>query len=271
MTETEMQSRLINIDKVLATKFPKKKFSPLIIKLINNILHVDELNDIIKHTDKDGYEFCEQTLKYLDIKIEIEGLENIPSDGTLYTFSSNHPLGAVDGITLCALIGRNYGEVKMLVNDFLLFLKPLAPLGVPVNKVGAQSRNLSAAVNNAFESNDQIFIFPAGICSRKIDGKVQDLPWNKTFITKSTKNNRKIVPVHFVGENSKKFYRIANICKALKIKFNIAMLFLPAELLKARGKTYKIIFGKPLEPEYFNKSKSAKEWAQYVRELVYKL
>lgn len=271
MTEAEMQSRLINLDKVLATKFPGKKFPPLVIKLLRNVLHVDELNEIIRHTDQDGYVFCEQALKYLDIKLEIEGLENVPADGSLYTFASNHPLGAVDGITLCSIIGRKYGPVGMLVNDFLLFLKPLAPLGIPVNKVGSQSRNLPIAINNSFASKDQIFIFPAGICSRKIDGVVQDLPWSKTFIVKSISNNRKVVPVHFIGENSKKFYRIANICKALKLKFNLAMVFLPAELLKARGKTFKVVFGKPLEPEYFNKSKSASEWAQDIRELVYKL
>ena len=45
------------------------------------------------------------------------------ADGTLYTFASNHPLGAVDGVALCGLISRQFGSVKMPVNDFLLYLK----------------------------------------------------------------------------------------------------------------------------------------------------
>ncbi len=271
MTEAEMQNRLINVEEILATKFPKKKFSPWVVKLIKNILHVDELNEIIRYADQESYGFCEQVLEYLDIKIELEGLENVPADGTLYTFASNHPLGGIDGITLCSVVGRRYGEVRMLVNDFLLFIKPLAHMSIPINKVGGQARSLPEAVNKVFSSDNQIFIFPAGICSRKIDGIIQDLAWSKTFIQKSTKYNRKIVPVHFIGENSKKFYRIASICKALRIKFNLAMLFLPEELLKARGKTFKVVFGKPLSPEYFEKSKPASVWAQHVRELVYKL
>ncbi|MBQ5639991.1 MAG: glycerol acyltransferase, partial [Bacteroidales bacterium] len=90
-----MQNRLINVDEILATKFPKKKFSPWVVKLIKNILHVDELNEIIRYADKESYGFCEQVLEYLDIKIELEGLENVPADGTLYTFASNHPLGGI--------------------------------------------------------------------------------------------------------------------------------------------------------------------------------
>ncbi len=265
-------SRCVSVEDVVSTKFFGGKKAPrLLVWFMRKLLHEKDLNDILTSIPEDGDVFCKKTLEYLDIKVEVEGLENIPADGTLYTFASNHPLGGIDGMTLCSVLGSKYGSVKMLVNDFLMFLKPLAPISVPINKVGGQVRNLPQLINEIFGSDDQIFIFPAGLCSRKIDGVVKDLPWSKTFIQKSVATSRHIVPVHFIGENSRRFYWLANVSKRLGIKFNIAMAFLVDELFRAKGKTFKVIFGKPIAPEFFDKSKSALEWADWVRTQVYSL
>jgi putative hemolysin len=114
-------------------------------------------------------------------------------------------------------------------------------------------------------------MFPAGLCSRKTKGVVKDLEWKKTFIVKSVNTQRDIIPVHFEGENSKFFYRLANINKMLGIKFNIAMLYLADEMFKNTNKRFKVTFGKPIPWQTFDKSKSPSEWAQHVKELVYTL
>ncbi|MDD7251493.1 MAG: glycerol acyltransferase, partial [Prevotellaceae bacterium] len=98
-----------------------------------------------------------------------------------------------------------------------------------------------------------------------------DLEWKKTFVKKSVETHRDIVPIHFSGQNSAKFYLIANICKWLNLKVNIAMLFLVDEMYKNVGKTCEIRIGKPIPWQTFDKSRSAYEWAQYVRDIVYKL
>lgn len=112
-------------------------------------------------------------------------------------------------------------------------------------------------------------MFPAGLCSRKIKGEIADLEWKKAFISKSVEHQRDVVPIHFSGQNSNKFYRIANICKMLGIKFNIAMLFLVDEMYKNRHKSFKITIGKPISWETFNKQKSPMKWANLVRNRVY--
>ena len=61
------------------------------------------------------------------------------------------------------------------------------------------------------------------------------------------------------------------ICKALRLKFNFAMLFLADEMFKNRGKTFEVTIGKPIPWQTFDKSRKPKEWAQYVQDLVYKL
>jgi putative hemolysin len=114
-------------------------------------------------------------------------------------------------------------------------------------------------------------MFPAGLCSRKQKGVIRDLPWNKTFITKSVETQRDIVPIHFGGRNSEKFYRIANICKFFRLKFNVAMIYLVDEMFGNRDKTFVVKIGKPIPWQTFDKSRTPLQWAQYVQDEVYKL
>ena len=258
----------VDIEKIAASK--GARLPRFVIAILNRILHVDFLNEFFVK-GYEGVEFCTKTLDYLDIKLEISGLENVPDEG-LFTFASNHPLGGVDGVAMGSIVGQKFdGRVKYLVNDFLMNIKGLAPICVGVNKVGGQSRDLPRLIDEAFRSDSQMIMFPAGKCSRKIDGVIQDIPWTKAFVSKSVATGRSIVPVHFIAQNSPRFYRIAGLCKFFRIKFNLAMLFLPDELYKAQHSTFKVVFGKPIPPEFFDKSKSYAEWAQWLRAEAYKL
>lgn len=261
---------LIDLDVIVATRMKGKKIPRFFVSWLKKFLHQDFLNSLLE-PGIEGAAFCEHCLKKMDVSVDVEGLEGVPADGTLYTFVSNHPLGGIDGVTLCGLIGKRFGSVRMLVNDFLMFIKPLAPLCVPVSKIGSQARNLPQLVDEAFASNDQMLIFPAGLCSRKQGGVIKDLPWKKTFVTKSVATRRAVVPVHFIGQNSKRFYRAANWCKRLKLKFNFAMLFLPDEMYRAQHGHFKVIFGKPVPYETFDGSRTAVDWAAWMQEEVYKL
>ena len=185
---------------------------------------------------------------------------------------SNHPLGGEDGVALGAVIGRHYdGRFRYLVNDLLMNLPGLAPLCIPINKTGSQSRSFPAMVEAGFRSDNHMLMFPAGLCSRRINGEIRDLPWKKTFITKSVETRRDVVPIHFGGRNSDFFYTLANVCKTLGIKFNIAMLFLVDEMYKNVHKSFRIAIGKPIPWQTFDKSRTPAQWAQYVQDEVYKL
>lgn len=268
LMEHTSKLELIDLGEFLSEKYNGKKFSPFFVSMLEKLLHVKALNKIITQIGpgKQGEEFCSAAVKEFGYNVEVEGLENVPDDGTLYTFASNHPLGGGDGIILCSLVGEKFGKLKFPINDFLMAIKPLRALSVPINKLGAQARNLPLLIKEAYQSDRHVVIFPAGICSRKIDGKVTDLKWNKSFIKLSRENGRKIVPVHFEGFNSDRFYSVANLSKKLGIKFNIAMTMLPGELLRSKGKRFKVTFGKPINPEFFDKSKNDLEWAAFVRE-----
>jgi len=270
---TERQPQVLDLEQIIRSRAGSKaRFIPqFLINWFKKVAHQDYINGYLKEGYV-GVEFCENCLKYLGVEIEVSGLENLPDDGRRLTFVSNHPLGAIDGVTLGAIIGRKYdGKVKYLLNDLLMNLKGMAPLGIPVNKIGGQARNLPKLIDEAFHSENHMLVFPAGLCSRKIDGKIQDLPWGKAFVSKSRQSGRDIVPIHFEGENSERFYKLADWQKKLGLKFNFAMLLLPDEMYRSTGRRYRITFGKPVPIESLDKSKTDAEWAQDIRKTVYEL
>lgn len=267
---------LIDVDKILASKAGKKaKYVPkFLVSYLKKIVHQEEINEyLLSVKEKRGVPFLEATMEYLDTKIEVEGLENLPDDGRLCTFVSNHPLGGQDGISIGCILGKHYdGRIKYLVNDLLMNLYGLAPLCVGINKTGSQARDFPQMVEAAFRSDDHIIMFPAGLCSRRQpDGSIRDLEWKKAFVVKSVQTQRDVVPIHFEGRNSDFFYSLANWCKRLGVKFNIAMLYLADEMYKNRHKTFRVIIGKPIPWQTFDKSKTPSQWAEYVKEQVYAL
>ena len=254
----------------------KVKFVPkFLVRWLKHIIHEDEVNRFLwESRDKSGTEWLTECVRYLDMDLRIEGLENLPdkNDGKLYTFVSNHPLGGQDGVALGSIIGKHYdGNFRYLVNDLLLNLPGLAPVSIGINKTGKQSRDFPRMVEAGFQSNNHMLMFPAGLNSRKINGVIHDLPWKKTFISKSVEYKRDVVPIYFSGRNSERFYRIANWQKKLGLKINIAMLFLVDEMYRNVHKSFTVKIGKPIPWQTFDKSKTPVEWAKFVEDKVYEL
>lgn len=264
----------IDVKQVLTNKAPKTagKIPGFVINYLMRTIHQDELNDILsRYRNQQGTDFMESLLSYFDLKLETFHTENIPDDRRCI-FASNHPLGGLDGICLSAFLGRHYKEqFRCLVNDLLLYIPNLRSIFIPINKHGAQGRDYACKMEEAYASENQILTFPAGLCSRKINGKIQDMEWRKSFITNAVKYQRDVVPVFFEGRNSNFFYRIANIRRKIGIKMNYEMIYLPDEMFKLKHATFRIHFGKPISWQTFNKSRRSQDWAQSVREFVYKL
>lgn len=273
----QVTEKTIDLDLILSSKMGSKaKFVPRpFVSWLKRVIHQDEVNRFLwESRHLSGTEWLEECVRYLDMTLQIVGEENLPAkdDGKLYTFVSNHPLGGADGVALGSIIGRHYdGRFRYLVNDLLMNLPGLAPVCIPINKTGSQSRSFPQMVEDGFKSGNHILMFPAGICSRRIDGKVQDIAWKKTFITKSVEYQRDVVPIHFSGSNSDFFYKLASFSDKYVKKINIAMLFLVDEMYKNVHKSFQVTIGKPIPWQTFDKSKSASTWAQEVRSRVYAL
>ena len=272
----QITEKTIDIEKILRDKMgAKARWVPRpLVAWLKRIVHQDEVNAFLWDSrDKTGTEWLEECVRYLKMTLVVKGRENLPDpqDGRLYTFVSNHPLGGEDGVALGAIIGRHYdSRFRYLVNDLLMNLPGLAPLCIPINKTGKQGRQFPAMVKAGFESQNHMLMYPAGICSRKRHGVIHDIPWTKTFVQKSVEYQRDVVPIHFSGQNSAFFYRLANFSDRF-LPFNLAMLFLVDEMYKNVGKTFEVKIGKPIPWQTFDKSKTPLEWADFVEREVYKL
>jgi putative hemolysin len=265
---SQAQKLEINVREILRTKAPDSKVPLFLIRYLERIVHQKEINDFLDRNGKKyGIEFIEEGMRWINVTIHTEGLDELPEGR--FTFAGNHPLGGIDGMATGLAVHERYPQqgIKFLSNDLLSNLQNLLPLFIPINKTGSQSqhRSLPLRLNEAYQSNHQMVIFPSGICSRRIKGKITELPWQKSFVQKSVETQRDIVPVYFEGRNSNFFYTLANIRSLLKIKTNIEMLYLPNEMFKQKGRTFHIYFGKPIPWTFFDHSRSMQEWADYVR------
>jgi putative hemolysin len=112
---------------------------------------------------------------------------------------------------------------------------------------------------------------PAGFVSRKSGGKVRDVEWKSTFITKAKRFERDIIPTHISGKNTNFFYNLANLRKKLGVKANIEMLYLVDEFHKQKNETLTITFWPAISYQTFDKRFTAAKWADIVKHYVYRI
>ena len=263
---------LIDLKKVISDKSPVlRKFLPgFMLNYLKRIIHEDTLNlYLAKFGHLTGISFIEASLAEMNTKLDITGLENIPTDGGCIV-ASNHPLGGLDGLALMLALSKKREDIVFPVNDILMNIKNLEPLFIPINKHGSNAQNIQI-INDTFASNKIICYFPFGLVSRKKKGKIMDLEWKSTFISKAKRYKRDIIPTHIDGRNSNFFYNLSNIRKALGIKVNIEMLYLVDELYNQRDSTLKITFGPPIPYSTFDNKHTKAEWAELMRQHTYKL
>ncbi len=269
------ETLLIDVKKVIASKSKRlSRFIPeFVVKYLEKIIHQSEINDLLcKYGNLEGVEFASKVLESLNVGANVRYLsESEIMSGGRYIFVSNHPLGGLDGMVLISEIGKKFGDIKFVVNDFLMNIGPLESIFVPVNKVGGMTRSYSDSINNLYLSQNQILYFPAGICSRRIKGEITDLRWQTSFYKKALTSGREIVPIYFSGRNSNFFYRLAKFRKLIGLKFNIEMLFLPDEMFRQRNSCFEVVVGVPEKPKKYRDRRELQKFCDEIRDKVFSL
>lgn len=275
LKESEKEYKeFINLDNVIAKKNPKlaKRLPRFVKNIIRRIIHEKNINITLSiNEDYKDYDFVKNVIdNTFKSKVISHNEENLAKSDR-FIIASNHPLGGFDGMALVYAVGKHYKEIYAPVNDLLMNVENMSGTFIPINKHGRTASQAFKELDNAFASEKAIIYFPAGFCSRKKKGVICDTEWKKTFITKAKQHKRDIIPTYVKARNSKFFYRLARLRTFLGIKTNIEMFFLVDELYKQRGKTLHVYFGEPISYEKFDKSKNDKEWAEYVKHIVYEI
>lgn len=265
-----------DIRAILKSKAPKAHVPEFLIRYLERIVHVKQMNAFLRvHTTERDYDFIRLVLdEELGCTASIMGTENIPTDNRPVIFVSNHPLGGLDGMIIAQMIHETRPrQLKVIVNELLMYMEPINGLWAPVDKVGSLTKEQAAEQQRMWESETDVLTFPAGACSRlqRIDGhwQIRDLEWKKNFIQRAREYQRDIVPIYFEGQNSWFFYALAYLRKLLGIKLNIEMLYLVDEMYGAHGKHFRVHVLPPIPYTTFDNSRTPKAWAEYVKSIVY--
>jgi len=262
----------IDIDRIIASKSPglARWLPSFITGWVKRTIHQDEINEALRRSQgiKD-LDFAAWSIDFLQAKVSSAGREHIPKEGGVI-IASNHPLGGLDGIALMQEAGKARSDIRFIVNDILLSLPNFDKITVGVNKHGSNARKSLEAIEQAYSGGHAVLVFPAGLCSRKMDdGQIRDLVWQKSFVARAQKYQLPVVPTFIEGRNSNWFYNLARWRKKLKINVNLEMFYLPDEMFKQRGQNIHIIFGRPIPARVFDSSKKQEEWAALLRAFVY--
>lgn len=261
----------IDIASVLASKAPRlARWMPRpAVEWLRRTVRERELNHILAdYWSLPPQQFIRACFREWRVGYSIEGLDALDPAGR-YLFVANHPFGGMDGMMLADKLIDRFGDVRVVVNDLLMHVEPLRPLWVPVNKHGAQSAAYARRMEEAFFGELPVLTFPAGLCSRRIGGRVTDTEWKPSFLKKAYASQRAIVPVFVEGRLSDFFYRVDRLRKALGVKFNIEMLWLPDEMFSQQGRHFRIFVGEPIPTADLQACGSLREQVEYVRRKTY--
>jgi putative hemolysin len=267
------EDKFIDVEHLFRVKNPGlARFIPgFIFRLIRKIIHEEEINAFLFSTKGlTGLEFVSQVVEYFQVTCEIIGKDHLPANGKV-VFAANHPLGGLEGILMTHILASQYGDVRVPVNDLLLSIKNFHPYFIPINKHGSTTREAFRVFDLAFATDQPVLMFPAGLVSRKNNGKVMDEAWKKTFLTKAIQHKRDIIPVFISGRNSNFFYNLAVLRKKFGIKANLEMFFLPNELFKQKGSHLKIYIGKPVPASLLEGQRHLSRLATDLQRYIYSL
>ena len=264
---------VLDIKELIKSKNPRlAKLLPFfVIRYFRRILHEKELNKFFQENKNlQNQEFCSKLLDNLNLKVDIQGIDNIPKNGPVI-IAMNHPLGGMDAVAFISGLKEHRLDLKFIVNDLLLNIPFLKTMFVGVNKFGKNQTSVREQIKSAFNADHALCIFPAGKVSRRVKGNVEDLEWKRTFVLYARELNREIIPIFIDGELSNFFYRLSNFRQFIGIKSNIEMFYLADEMYKQKNKTFKFIVGEPINicKEYAELSDN--EATLKIREKLYDL
>lgn len=247
-------------------------------KLVNKVLHwlsVDKVNAVHdKYCDHPGPEFANNLLKDFDISLKVDGqqvLDHLP-EGAFITVS-NHPFGALDGISLISLIGSMRPDFKVMVNMVLNHISAMRPNFIAVDALASEDPAKKAVSMKGIKEaimqvrrGKPIGFFPAGAVS-KINGKlrIEDREWQPTIIRLIRQLRVPVVPIYFHGHNSL-FFNILGL-----VSWQLRTLRLPTEVWRKCHSTIHISVGDIIQPEEYLKYDSEKSLGEFLKSKTYEL
>ena len=236
---------MISVERSFYEKFPQfaegraRSFAQPVVELLRRVACEERINaTLAAAAPHSGFDFVERVLEQFHISYSVANTdrENIPVDGRV-VIVANHPLGALDALALIDLVGSVRRDVRILANDILMQLEPLASLLLPLPVFGAGSaRGGAREAYRALERDAALIVFPSGEVSRMHPLGVRDAAWSPGFARLAQKTGAPVLPVRIAAQNSPVFYGVSMLAKPL------ASLLLAREMFGAANARARIGF-----------------------------
>ena len=198
---------------------------------------------------KGGENFFDAAIRLLRMKVEVDEatLALTPATGPVL-FISNHPYGVLDGITLTWLATRIRPDTKVLANDVLCqapeALANLLPVAfAPTREARETNVNSRLQAQAWLKAGHAIGIFPGGGVStseKPLKGPAVDLPWAPFTAKLLRMSKATVVPVFFVGQNS----RLFQLASHMSLTLRLSLVF--RETARRIGSRLKVRVGRPI-------------------------
>ncbi len=259
----------------IATMVPKLKGKEKFVNRVLRWLKVDKVNWLHDHNcDTPGHPFTDGLLRDLDITLRIDNeqvLDNL-QQGAFITVS-NHPFGALDGISLINIVGKRRPQFKVMVNMVLNYISAMRPNFIAVDAYQSDDPKKKAVsmvgIKSAIQqvrSGEPIGFFPAGAVSKITKWKLQDREWQENIIRLIMQLKVPVVPIFFHGRNSAMSHILG------LIDWRLRTMRLPTEVFRKKGTTIHVSIGDPISVEEQKQHMgSIEEFGKYLRERTYSL
>ncbi len=272
---TEVKRTVLDYDDIVKMA-PFFKGKRRLVGWFMKLLDIDKVNWIHDHNfDTPGPQFCRGLLNDLNIKLRIDNekvLDNLP-EGAFITIS-NHPFGALDGITLIDIIGSRRPQFKVMVNMILNYIVAMRPNFIAVDQTASDDPAKKAVSMKGIKEaimqvrkGEPIGFFPAGaVGNYNRHLKFEDREWRESIIRLIQQLKVPVIPIFFHGYNSW-WFRFLGI-----VSWQLRTLRLPAEVFRRKNDTLHISIGDPITVDEIKAhSGSIEELGAFLRERTYSL
>ena len=250
----------------------------LLYKVGLKLTGIDKVNETHNRVGEagipDGPEFAKGILDDVGIDFRIghaERLQNLP-DGPFIAIA-NHVYGHVDGICLVDVLGHPRPGTKVMVNEFLMWIKGLTPNFISVNpSLGAKSEATSTSINGVknallqLRSGEPLCMFPSGAVADvkpKEHWILSERDWQDAAIRLIQKARVPVVPVRFFDRNTRFYYALG------LIDYRLRFVRLFHELFIKPGTSPRMGIGPVISVEEQAQYTDLQDYKAFLRKSVY--
>ena len=249
----------------------------MLFRILERITGIDNINathERLEHLSLSGPDFAKGILEDIDVTFQVGNAERLSTlpEGPFITVS-NHIYGHIDGICLVDLIGHVRPQMKVMVNELLMWIRGLAPNFISVNPtLGIKAEASATSINGVknalltLRAGHPLSLFPAGAVSDlkpKEHWTIRDRDWQDAAIKLIRKARVPVVPIRFFDRNSNFYYGLG----LLDYRIRFARLF--HEMYNKRGTHPRVGIGETISVEEQNAISDPEEFKAFLRGKVY--